>query len=688
MKFILNKKNIPIAIYFIIALCFSNLITHFNWNNRYSFDWLTQELVSANYTLAYKAKEKAGLSEFDNYRLYFNEDITDDQLSNLLLNNDLLFDNSFVLDDPNIKYIIKDFETNTTVTNTYDITNIDKENYDDHYLYFITFMFNKEGQLSYNTSHTEGFDWYTTIQSYKSNYFSHKGLEIDENLNNPLLYNANLNNLKNITISYAISYNLVTNSASYEQLHPFIELKSFIYNELTNYIIVIFIISFIINYNKIWFYVPLTKSHPIHSFVIIITMFIFSYSIILDYSILKLYSTNNYNLLIISLSFLFFIIHLIAIYLRSLSDKYLMIQKWKDWFNNNISNKITVDQDALDINRITKHINISKSQEITLKLVSILTTTILITSIIIANTLESGYSSYIILILFFCLYFVFYKYIHTYFIQYDQLVNTIKRVSNGCFDNDMQDLSYFKDLQEEFSHIKEGFEKAVLEEVKSERMKTELITNVSHDLKTPLTSIITYIDLLKKDNTMEEQKNYLSILERSSLRLKRLIEDLFEVSKANSGNIELNIESIDIVSLIKQVQFEYSDKLEMNNLSIKENFTKDKHILKLDSLKTFRIFENLINNAIKYAMPNTRIYIDIQEQEHSTTITIKNISYQEMNFTGEEIVERFVRGDKSRNTNGSGLGLAIVKSFTEVQNGEFKVDIDGDLFKAIIIFKK
>ena len=220
-------------------------------------------------------------------------------------------------------------------------------------------------------------------------------------------------------------------------------------------------------------------------------------------------------------------------------------------------------------------------------------------------------------------------------------------------------------------------------------MKTELITNVSHDLKTPLTSMITYIDLLKKeDNSNEDKINYINVLERNALRLKRLIDDLFEVTKANTGNVELNLEDIDIISLIKQAQFECDDILNNNELTIKENFPQAKYILKLDSLKTFRIFENLFNNIGKYALSHTRVYIDIHENDEYIMIMIKNISAQELNFTGEEIVERFVRGDKSRNTSGSGLGLAIAKSFTEIQGGLFKIDIDGDLFKAIIQFKK
>ncbi len=227
--------------------------------------------------------------------------------------------------------------------------------------------------------------------------------------------------------------------------------------------------------------------------------------------------------------------------------------------------------------------------------------------------------------------------------------------------------------------------KRLNEEVKSQKMKTELISNVSHDLKTPLTSIITYVDLLKNDNLSPNKRNeYIETLDRNSLRLKNLIHDLFEVSKANSGNIKLNFVNVDLVALIQQTKFELADKFNEKNLTFKTNFPEEKIILSLDSSKTYRIFENLLINISKYALENTRVYIDIDEVK----IIFKNISADEIKISEDELVERFIQGDTSRNTSGSGLGLAIAKSFTELQNGIFKVNVDGDLFKAIVIFKK
>lgn len=274
--------------------------------------------------------------------------------------------------------------------------------------------------------------------------------------------------------------------------------------------------------------------------------------------------------------------------------------------------------------------------------------------------------------------------------DYQSLLKATKELSNGHFDTEInEDIGIFNPLKEEFSHIKDGFEKAVNEEVKSQRMKTELISNVSHDLKTPLTSIITYVDLLQNDQVSEtEQKKYLNILERNALRLKNLIDDLFEVSKANSGDIQLDYVDIDIVSLIKQAQLECLDKLEEKHLDMRFSGFNEKVICHLDSSKTYRIFENLFMNISKYALAYTRVYIDMKDDGENISIVFKNISENEMLFNENEIVERFVQGDKSRNTGGSGLGLAIVKSFTEIQGGTFKVELDGDLFKTIIQFKK
>lgn len=272
--------------------------------------------------------------------------------------------------------------------------------------------------------------------------------------------------------------------------------------------------------------------------------------------------------------------------------------------------------------------------------------------------------------------------------DYQVLLNATRQLSNGNFGVKInEDVGVFNPLKDEFTHIKDGFEKAVNEEVKSQKMKTELISNVSHDLKTPLTSIITYIDLLKNDQLIDEdRKKYIEILERNSLRLKNLIDDLFEVSKVNSGNVHLDLVDVDIVSLIKQAQLESQDKLDEKNLDVRMNCSEEKIICYLDSSKTYRIFENLFINISKYALANTRVYIDLIQIDNQIQITFKNISEAEMTFNENEIVERFVQGDKSRNTSGSGLGLAIVKSFTELQKGQFKVEVDGDLFKSILTF--
>lgn len=272
--------------------------------------------------------------------------------------------------------------------------------------------------------------------------------------------------------------------------------------------------------------------------------------------------------------------------------------------------------------------------------------------------------------------------------DYQVLLNATRQLSNGNFGVKInEDVGVFNPLKDEFTHIKDGFGKAVNEEVKSQKMKTELISNVSHDLKTPLTSIITYIDLLKNDQLIDEdRKKYIEILERNSLRLKNLIDDLFEVSKVNSGNVHLDLVDVDIVSLIKQAQLESQDKLDEKNLDVRMNCSEEKIICYLDSSKTYRIFENLFINISKYALANTRVYIDLIQIDHQIQITFKNISEAEMTFNENEIVERFVQGDKSRNTSGSGLGLAIVKSFTELQKGQFKVEVDGDLFKSILTF--
>lgn len=274
--------------------------------------------------------------------------------------------------------------------------------------------------------------------------------------------------------------------------------------------------------------------------------------------------------------------------------------------------------------------------------------------------------------------------------DYDVLLASTENLAKGNFSDEItEDVGVFNSLRDEFKNIKTGFEEAVKEETKSQNMRTELISNVSHDLKTPLTGIKNYVELLQQDSISEEtRKEYVETLNQYIDRLSTLIEDLFEVSKVNSGNINLDLMELNLIQLIKQTKDECSEVLSSKGLEMIMTSSNSEIPLMLDGDKTYRIFENLFNNVAKYALPSTRVYIDIAESEEDVMVEIKNISASQMNFTSEEIVERFVRGDKSRHESGSGIGLAIVKSYVEAQGGSFKIDIDGDLFKAIIIFCK
>ena len=274
--------------------------------------------------------------------------------------------------------------------------------------------------------------------------------------------------------------------------------------------------------------------------------------------------------------------------------------------------------------------------------------------------------------------------------DYARLFKVTKQLADGNLDVGMdEDLGIFNAFKEEVRQVQGGFKKAVEAEVKSQRMKTDLIANVSHDLKTPLTSIITYTDLLKDESLSDEKRmQYLETLDQKANRLKILIEDLFEMSKASSGNITINLQEVEVTSLMKQTLLELEDKIEEANLMIRSNFPDHKVILMLDSERMFRVFDNLILNITKYAMPRTRAYIDILDNENQVQIIFKNMSAEEINVNVDELTERFVRGDQARHTEGSGLGLAIAKSFVELQEGTFEIQIDGDLFKVIITFNK
>ena len=242
----------------------------------------------------------------------------------------------------------------------------------------------------------------------------------------------------------------------------------------------------------------------------------------------------------------------------------------------------------------------------------------------------------------------------------------------------------FKSHAENLNSIGDGLAKEVAQRMKSERLKTELITNVSHDIKTPLTSIINYADLLQKAKTEEERAEYLAVLERQSQRLKKLTEDLVEASKASTGNMSVNLAPTNTQEIINQSYGEYSSKLEAGRLNTVINIPEPAPAVMADGRLLWRVIDNLFNNVVKYALPETRVYVDVRTEGAAAVISMKNISRAALNVSTEELMERFVRGDASRHTEGSGLGLNIAKSLTELQHGEFSISTDGDLFKAEI----
>jgi signal transduction histidine kinase len=336
--------------------------------------------------------------------------------------------------------------------------------------------------------------------------------------------------------------------------------------------------------------------------------------------------------------------------------------------------------------------NIFLHRNLTLKVVVILVATMFLGIDLIALiSINDGFIKFIAL-LYFMAYIAFVPYfVLNRVIYFNQVVKGAGEIVSGNFEYVIEEKGngIIRTLAHNFNNIKNGFKRSMENQMKSERLKTELITNVSHDLKTPLTSIINYVDLLKSKEISEEEKDgYIEVLDRKAQRLKVLIEDLFEAAKMSSGVAELNREKVDIVAILRQTLGEFDEKINSSSLIFRVNIPSEKVYLILDGKKTWRVFENLVNNTLKYSQPNTRVYIDLIETDTSVKITIKNIANYEMDFDVEEIFERFKRGDKSRNTEGSGIGLAIAKSIVELQNGKMNIDLDGDLFKVTVEFRK
>ena len=308
-------------------------------------------------------------------------------------------------------------------------------------------------------------------------------------------------------------------------------------------------------------------------------------------------------------------------------------------------------------------------------------------SIILACFLWSGIG-FLILIAFWI--WAYYK-----LLQYNKKLQKINEALRNIYEgnpnvklNEEELEGTLKIMAKYINDIAGGFTNAIEQSLKSERLKTELITNVSHDIKTPLTSIINYVDLLKKEEINNAQiEQYIAVLDKKSQRLKKLIEDLVEASKVSSGNVKLNMEVINLKELLNQTVGEFEDKLEKKNLKIEMDLPNENVLIKADNRYLYRVIENVFSNISKYALEGSRVYIKLEKQKEEVYLEFKNISKDKLNISAEELMQRFVRGDKSRYTEGSGLGLSIAESLTELQGGKFKIDIDGDLFKVEIKWK-
>lgn len=295
-----------------------------------------------------------------------------------------------------------------------------------------------------------------------------------------------------------------------------------------------------------------------------------------------------------------------------------------------------------------------------------------------------------IIVLFFFEKLIFVPIIFYFAVVVNKLEETGKQLASGDMTATVNTKYFVGPLKRQGEHlnsIKLGISQAVEDKMKSERFKTELITNVSHDIKTPLTSIINYVDLLGKEDLQNETaKEYIQIISKNSDRLKKLVVDLVDASKASSGVIQLDMQPMKIDVLLEQIAGEYTERLAENNLDLIMRKPEESISIMADGQRIYRVFDNLMNNICKYALSGTRVYLLLEKTGNNAVISFKNISATELDMSASDLMERFVRGDKSRNTEGSGLGLSIAESLTKLQNGDFNIQLDGDLFKIIITF--
>lgn len=400
------------------------------------------------------------------------------------------------------------------------------------------------------------------------------------------------------------------------------------------------------------------------------------------------------SIVILGLSMAFVIKFVFALTILVFIKNFIGLTNKKDIFENSLIKKTfkSLNKFFINIKKYRKKIPLIT----TLIIMGVASIVIICLSVVLIYTTWYWDNQFLVIIVYISVPSILIVMIIVYVIKkliyLNKIMEGAQEIKNGKIDYkiEIQGNDSFTILAENINNISEGLDNAIDEKLKSERMKSELITNVSHDLKTPLTAIINYVGLIKKEEDIQPQylNDYVNILDNKSKRLKVLIEDLFEASKASSGTINLNIEKLNLSQLLKQSIGENEEKLAKSNLELIIDLPKDPVYINCDGKRMYRVFENLLTNIAKYSLENTRVYIQIKENGDNVYVDMKNISSYQLNFEPDEITERFKRGDLSRNTEGSGLGLAIAKDLVELQNGKFEIQIDADLFKVELVFIK
>ncbi|OPF51340.1 hypothetical protein BH721_02435 [Clostridium baratii] len=467
----------------------------------------------------------------------------------------------------------------------------------------------------------------------------------------------------------------------------YIPIDSTQYNYLNIATLVILFISFITKYKREneGKFIRKLINIPFEINILIITFILVNgrrmlsgYLVDIVYSEIMNIDENSIILAYIITFILSFIYLYIAHYIVTLIKEIIRYN-----FRKYVKEKVLIVKDVRSIIKYIKEIDFKDKLERKILLIALLN--FIAISLICSMWVFGIFASIIYTVVIYILIKKYFLKINNY---YNKLLSCTNEIKEGNFNYYIEeDLDIFEPIKEEIFKVKDGFQNALNNELESQKMKVELISNVSHDLKTPLTSIINYTELLKYENLdYKTQKEYIDTLDRKSKRLKTLIEDLFDVSNIKGKNVKLNIEEVNVIELINYTLLELEDKINKSSLIFSLNFEEDEVILNLDRKRTIRVFENLIVNITKYSLENTRVYIDTKKENNKFYITLRNVSKEEIDVSGEYLLERFVRGDKSRNTEGSGLGLSIAKDFIELQGGNLSVNIDGDLFKVIIEF--